>query len=225
MVAPKNWLTNCMPTMMRCNTAIWPNKLQLYHAKKKWVVIDRTTNNAVASFFLLASYSTLLVTINPWVLIAVEFLLCDPKAMVPKSMVAVQSFSSSKCIDRTIPQQVCRAYRKRVIPFSIFVPSLSTSLTISSLTNPSAASWAKNDHSDHDAVSLLVELSTAGSTISAGPNSSSTRKKWNNSKLTDWRRFVGPCPKLKNESKSEKDERQLQNGTQWGMYFIQHWGR
>ncbi len=144
---------------------------------RKWVVINTTTNNTVVSFFLLASHSTLLVAMDQWVAKAVEFLHRNPSAMVPESMAAAQLFSLSKCANRTIQQQVCRAHKKRIIPFSISVPSLSTDSTTSSLTNPSAAPLSGNDHPDHDAASALVELSNENSAISAEQTSSSTRKK------------------------------------------------
>ncbi len=159
--------------MVRCKTAIWPNENQFYRTLRKWVVINTTTNNTVVSFFLLASHSTLLVAMDQWVAKAVEFLHRNPSAMVPKSMAAAQLFSSSKCANRTIQQQVCRAYKKWIIPSSISVPSLSTNSTISSLTNPFAAPLLGNDHPDHDALSALVEQSNAGSAISAGQTSAS----------------------------------------------------
>ena len=112
---------------------------------------------------------------------AVEFLLRNPNATVPESMAAVQLFSSSECANRTIQQQVRRAYKKRTIPSSIVAQS--TKSTISSLTNPSVASSSANDHPDLDAASALIELLTAGSAISTEPTSSSKRKKRNSNKL------------------------------------------
>ncbi len=63
-----------------------------------------------------------------------------------------------------------------------FCTIMSTNSTISLLTNPSTA-LSSNSNPDWDAISNLVKLSTAGSSISAKPNPSSTREKLNNYKF------------------------------------------